>query len=247
MMHRFFVPPEWIDGDRATLSEATAHQIIHVLRMSPGDEIALLDGSGREYVVRLTSFSSDRVEGKAHAVLQDNTDQGLTVVLYQGTLKGDRFQWVLQKGTELGVSAFVPTVCRRSVARHSSTDKAGRHRRWMKIITEAAEQSGARLLPELRESTPFHEACDTVDPSHTSIIPWEEEASVGLRQVLGDATSRRINLFIGPEGGFEPEEVEHARSRGIVAVSLGKRVLRSETAAIAAVSAVRYHLGELGA
>ncbi len=245
-MHRFFVPPDWIQGNRVILREGTAHQVSHVLRMSAGDEVAILDGSGREYTVRLATFSRSAVEGHVLAVHEGDDDPGAGIVLHQGTLKGDRFQWVLQKGTELGVSVFVPVVCRRSVARHSAGGAGGRDRRWMKTVTEAAEQCGARTLPELREPIPFSAACDLVDPSHTSIILWEEEPSAGLRQALERSESSYVNLFIGPEGGFEPEEVAYARSRGIVPVSLGKRVLRSETAAIAAVTAVRYYQGRLG-
>ena len=245
-MHRFFVPPEWIRGDRVVLQGATAHQVSHVLRMSTGDEIAVLDGSGREYTVGLGTFARDRVEGRVAAVHEGDGAPVMSIVLYQGTLKGDRFQWVLQKGTELGVSSFVPVVCRRSVARHTAGGPGGRHLRWMATITEAAEQCGARRLPELLGPTPFRAACDRVDPSHTSIIPWEEEAATDLRGALECSSSRYVNLFIGPEGGFEPEEVEYARSRGIVPVSLGRRILRSETAAITAVAAVLYHRDALG-
>jgi 16S rRNA (uracil1498-N3)-methyltransferase len=117
----------------------------------------------------------------------------------------------------------------------------------MAAITEAAEQCGARRLPDLLSPTPFMAACDGVDPSHTSIIPWEEESATDLRRALERSSSRYVNLFIGPEGGFEPEEVEYARSRGIVPVSLGRRILRSETAAITAVAAVLYHRDALGA
>ena len=245
-MHRFFVPPEWIRGDRVLLREAAAHQVSHVLRMSPGDKIAVLDGSGREYTVSLAAFARDRVEGRVVAVHEGDWAPAVSVVLYQGTLKGDRFQWVLQKGTELGVSSFVPLLCRRSVARHTAGGPGGRRRRWMAAITEAAEQCGARRLPELLEPTPFRAACDAVEPSHMSIIPWEGEAATELRQALEGSSSRHVDLFIGPEGGFEPEEVEYARSRGIVPVSLGRRILRSETAAIAAVTAVLYHRDALG-
>ena len=245
-MHRFFVPPEWIRGERVVLRDAAAHQVSRVLRMSAGDRVAVLDGTGREYTVGLAEFSRDRVEGRVLAVDGGGVEPEGGIVLYQGVLKGDRFQWVLQKGTELGVSAFVPVVCRRSVARPAAGESGGSRRRWMAAITEAAEQCGARRLPELRDPVPFRAACDGVDPSHTSIIPWEEETATGLRQALEGASSRWVNLFIGPEGGFEGDEVEYARSRGVAPVSLGRRVLRSETAAIAAVSAVLYHRGVLG-
>jgi 16S rRNA (uracil1498-N3)-methyltransferase len=214
--------------------------------MAPGDEIAVLDNSGREYRVRLATFSRGLVEGDVVAVHDEEAGWPVEVVLYQGLLKGDKFQWVLQKATELGAAAFVPVVCRRSVPGQSHKGSAGRYPRWTKVIVEAAEQSGGRILPQLRESLSFQQACAQLDPSHTSIVPWERESSVGLRRALEGAASRHVNIFIGPEGGLEEDEVEYARSRGVVPVSLGSRVLRSETAAIAAVSGVLYHLGQLG-
>ena len=225
-----------------------------MLRMSPGDQVVLLDNTGREHTVRLTSFSRDTVEGDVLTVVQGLGEPTVSITLYQGTLKGEKFQWVLQKGTELGVATFVPTVCRRSIQRGRDTS---RHERWTRIVTEAAEQSGRCRIPQILQPMPFQDACKRVEGSGISIIPWEQEGATGLRSVLhpmpsssvGDGQSEGepvVNVFIGPEGGFEEEEVEHARSCGVIPVSLGRRILRSETAAIAVVAAVLYDVGEMG-
>ena len=224
-----------------------ARQVGRVLRMSHGDEITLLDNSGEEYRVRLTNFDRDIVEGTVLSVDHGEGEATLKVTLYQGILKGEKFQWVLQKGTELGVAAFVPLVCRRSIPQQRGSWSSGRYTRWCKIVTEAAEQSGRCLLPEVRQPMSFEDACEWAkSPTGISIIPWEEEGATNLRSSLQTMKSLDVSIFIGPEGGFDENEVSYACSCGVVPVSLGRRILRSETAAIVTVSAVMYESGQLG-
>ena len=225
-------------------------QLGRVLRMSPGDKVTLLDNSGKEFDVRLTSFGETTVEGEVLSVHQGPVEPPVKVALYQGVLKGEKFHWVLQKGTELGISAFIPLVCRRSVSRPKESWAASRYPRWLKIVTEAAEQSGRCVLPPILPPMAFQDACNGVKGSTaTSIIPWERERTVGLRTVLGRLGSDGhpcVNIFIGPEGGFEDDEVSYARSCGVIPVSLGQGILRSETAGIATLAAVMYESGALG-
>ena len=264
------------------LEGEVAHQVSRVLRMSVGDEITLLDNSGREYSVQLTMFNKTTVEGSVLSVRETQTESSLELTLYQGLLKGEKFQWVLQKGTELGVSRFVPLISLRTVIQGQERLERTRYPRWLKIITEAAEQSGRCTLPELKPPISLHEACDQVHGHSTSIMPWEEETTTSLRSVLrhlltpksyfssrpipspltGEGQGEgefpppsnslppgegelKVNIFIGPEGGFDEEEVDYARSQRIVPVSLGRRILRSETAALATVAAVLYEMGEM--
>ena len=246
-MHRFFVSPDCIDGQDVRLPDNVARQLSRVLRLKPGDRIIALDDSGWEYVVTLTAVDSNAAWGVVTDKQVSTGEPDVRLVLYQGMLKSDRFEFVLQKGTELGVSAFVPVSCARSVAKG---DSASRSVRWRKIITEAAEQSGRGRIPILKKPSEFFDACDAY--GGLAIIPWEEEGGTGLRSVLkrwkaDDLGISSVSIFIGPEGGFTREEVEYARSKGIVAVSLGKRILRAETAGIATAAAVLYELGELGA
>ena len=146
-MYRFFVPPSSIKGRRATLEGEVAHRVGRVLRMSPGDEIVLLDNSGDEYTVRLTGFTKDVVEGDVVSVDRASIETAIEITLYQGMVKGDKFQWVLQKGTELGVSNFVPLMCHRSIPKERASWRESRYPGWSKTVTEAAEQSrGACFL-----------------------------------------------------------------------------------------------------
>jgi len=232
------------------LSNDVSRRLSHVLRARPGDRIIVLDDSGREYLVTLTEVSPDR----AHGLVVENSwslgEPSVRVTLYQGLLKAARFELVLQKGTELGASAFVPTLCTRSVPRpQGRTQGSGRLERWRRIVVEAAEQSGRGRLPKLREPVPFNAACDEVRGA--AIIPWEGEAETGFRSVLrrlqqntGILTS--LDVFIGPEGGFTQEEINRAKAAGVIAASLGRRILRAETAGVTTLAAVMYELGDLG-
>lgn len=216
-----------------------------MLRLGRGDFIAVLDNSGREFLVQLESLEREEVVGRIEEVRQAGGEPGARITLYQGLLKGDKLEMVLQKGTELGVAGFVPVLCQRCVAALPRKGKAGR---WRRIIVEAAEQSRRGRLPTLHPTLPLAQACQ--EARGLSLLPWEGEAALGLRQALREgmplALREGVNLFIGPEGGFAPEEVELAQGYGIRPVTLGPRVLRAETAALAAVAAVLYEVGEMG-
>ena len=225
-------------------------QLSRVLRARPGDQIVVLDDSGWEYLVTLDSVGHQRAKGTVDERTQGGGEPVVRLTLYQSVLKAEKFEMVLQKGTELGVSAFVPFYCDRSVPK-SGAKQGGEAKleRWRKIITEAAEQSGRSRLPALAEPADFRDACKRVEG--LALVPWEEEEQTGLKQALarskaGGQSLDAVSILIGPEGGFTSEEVDLAREMGILPVTLGKRILRAETAGIAAVTAIMYELGELG-
>ncbi len=245
-MHRFFVPPDCIQGDAVALPGDVARQLARVLRARPGDQVIVLDSSGWEYQVTLTRVDAGLATGTVTGRQASQGEPQVRVTLYLGVLKGDKLELVLQKCTELGVAAFVPVFCARSVPRDRQGQWAeGRYPRWRKIIAEAAEQSRRGLLPSLEAPLEFQQACDTCQG--LGLVPWEEERTTGLRAALVGwrKGGGPIGIFIGPEGGFTREEVDYARARGIVPVSLGRRILRAETASIAAVAAIMYDLGEM--
>ena len=248
-MHRFFIPPDRINDGKVVLPGDVSRQLYRVLRARRGDRILVLDDSGWEYSVTLDCVGLDEV----HGTVVDRTASGgephIAITLYQGVLKTDRFEFVLQKGTELGVSTFVPTLCERSVAGgRERLASANRVTRWRRIVKEAAEQSRRGRIPRLNSPIQFPKACDGVDGP--AIIPWELQEGPGLKGVvagwMGQKPVTAAGVFIGPEGGFTKGEVAYALERGIVAVSLGNRILRAETAGIAVVAAILYELGELG-
>ena len=245
-MHRFFVPPDWVRDQFVKLEGDVARQISNVLRMSTGDEISLLDNSGKEHRVRIKGFGKGFVDGEVLVTQECQGEPTAKIILYQALLKGEKFEWVLQKCTELGVSEFAPIISQRSIPQQRAERQTTRYQRWSMIIAEAAEQSGRCLLPGLRNPASFKEACDGIDEGDVSLIPWEREDSTQLRSLIRGEGSEHVRIFIGPEGGFEESEVAYARAHGVRPVSLGKRILRSETAAIATVTAVMYESGEMG-
>lgn len=241
-MRRFFVPPEAIVGQEVRLGPELAHRMGRVLRLRVGEQVVLLDGSGREYEVELTALTA-RAAGVVLASREGCGEPAVRLVLYQALIKGQRFDWVLEKGTELGVAGFVPIVSSRSQVRPSEAASA-RLERWRRVIVEAAEQSGRCRLPEISPPLPFAEACASA--AGLRILPWEGQRDISLGEVLaGQEAVDDVSLFIGPEGGFPPEEVELARQKGVRTVSLGRRILRAETAAIVAAALVLHELGEL--
>ena len=187
-MHRFFVAPDCLSDDSVTLPGHVSRQLARVLRARPGDRIVVLDNSGWEYMVTLTDVRPDQAIGRVIGRSASGSEPAARITMYQGVLKSDRFELVLEKGTELGVTAFVPVFCARSVPKRGEPERAATRRdRWHKIITEAAEQSGRGRLPVLEEPVDFSQACDAA--GRPAIIPWEGEAETGLKAALGQLRS----------------------------------------------------------
>lgn len=246
-MHRFFVSPQAIRDNRVILRGTLVHQIRDVLRLRPGNEIVLLDNSGWAQRAELVTVDRDVVRGRVVDKWQLQTEPPARITLYQGLLKGHKFDWVLQKGTEIGIAAFVPVLAARCIVGSLGDVSEARIERWQKIIVEAAEQAGRARLPRLSHALLFANACEVAARGGLSLIPWEGEHERGLREALQEIPkSKEINLFIGPEGGFAEEEIAAARDWGIKPVSLGPRILRAETAGLAAAAAILYELGDLG-
>lgn len=249
-MHRFFIPREWIDQEKVAIAGKQVHQLRDVLRLVAGDRIIVLDNTGWEYEVELEKVNRSHVSGTVKEI-RSAAEPRTTVTLYQALLKGNKFELVIQKCTELGVARFVPMVCQRCVARNRVSEK--NLERWRRIIVEAAEQSGRGKLPPIEPKLSFEEACKSA--SGFSLLAWEGEKSLGFRdalrgkihrqRIISDKNQLSVNLFIGPEGGFSPAEVEFARDCGIVPITLGNLVLRAETATVVAASAIFYECGDL--
>ncbi len=257
-MHRFFVDPECIQGDRVSVGGSVARQASRVLRLRPGEMVVLLDNTGWEYAVRLDSVSTFRLEGDVVESRRGKGDPGIVLTLYQGVLKSDKLETVLQKGAELGVSAFVPMVCRRSEVRVTRGWGSAKYNRWRRILTEATEQSGRSLIPYLGPPMAWQQALAFA--GGVRLMAWEGDpdergnengrARTGFKEAVQGNIQRiraeGVSLFVGPEGGFDAEEVEEARAAGVEVVGLGRRILRGETAGLAMAAAVMYEAGELG-
>ncbi len=246
-MNRFFVEPALVAGPEVRLEGEIAHQISRVLRLEPGAKILLLDGLGFEYEVELkvvqhlskTNIALGRIVERREATGEPK----VRLTLYQALLKGEKFDFVLQKGTEVGVSGFVPLLTERCVS------QAARPDRWKKIIREAAEQSRRGKLPELVEKPlTLSEALDRIkSPGQpvgpTAFMAWEEEQFLSFHQLPAGITE--LAILIGPEGGFSKSEAAQAQAAGVKTISLGKRILRAETAGPIATALALYQLEDM--
>jgi 16S rRNA (uracil1498-N3)-methyltransferase len=244
-MHRFFIPQEWIGQNNVIITGEPLHQIGYVLRLRPGDHIIVLGNTGFEYEIEIERITKEQVTGKVISIQPGQNEPKVKITFYQALLRApDKFELVLQKGVELGVAVFVPFISERCIPRKESPAKI---ERWGKIIKEAAEQSERVVLPKLNPIVSFEEACRTV--GKPAMLFWEAEKSVSIKKTLQSSPFKHaaeLSIFIGPEGGFPDCEKELAEKQGIVIAGLGKRVLRAETAGLAAISAIMYEYGEMG-
>ncbi len=250
-MHRFFVEPALLAATPNTISlpDKLAHQVRDVLHLAIGEQLVLLDNSGDEVVASVVRVQRSGVEVYCEERRPGKRESSVRIILCQGMLKSARFEWVLEKGTELGVSVFIPTLCQRSMTGLSEAGSA-KMQRWQRIIQEASEQCDRSRLPELRPIRSLAQVLHEMPRAVFALMPWEEEHALSLRECLESyqrnnatlSTDAAIMLFIGPEGGLTAEEVALAQQHGVQSVTLGPRILRAETAALVAVANVMYAL-----
>jgi len=246
--HRFFVETPLHVGAEVRL-DALAHQLGAVLRLKPGAAIVLINGDGCEFLAQLTAISAHRAAAHVHDMRRTDADPHIELTLYMATLKQDKFDWVLQKATELGVARIVPVISQRSVVRPVAA-LASKRARWLAIAREATEQCGRTRPPIVADAIEAH-AVNLPAGVH-GFLAWEDAGA--STPSLGDAVAavtesaaagQPLALLIGPEGGLLAEEVQRFIADGWQMVSLGKRILRAETAAIAAVAIIMERCGEL--
>lgn len=237
-MHRFFIPLEVFETEQISFPAETAHQMARVLRLQAGEQVVVLDGSGREALVELTLVERESVEGRVCKRYKNQAEPLVTLRLFIGLTQREKFEWILQKGTEVGVTTFIPVITQRSLVQTAGQKMD----RWQRIVKEAAEQSGRGIVPKVLPAVPFETAAGQAGQFDLSLAAWEQEKSLALTTALAGARAGgRLALLIGPEGGLSVEEIEMARACGWQPVSLGPRILRMETAAVVAAALIAAH------
>ncbi|HEX3046959.1 MAG TPA: 16S rRNA (uracil(1498)-N(3))-methyltransferase [Bacillota bacterium] len=245
-MTRFFIPSNQIKDNQAILTGNDRRHLVNVLRQGVGDEITVLNGKGQEFLAKIMRIDADSVIAELLEETNRPTEPKVRLNLIQSLPKLDKFEWIIQKNTELGVSRFQPVITERSMVKIKGELQGRKEERWRKIIQEAAEQSGRKIVPELAHVKSWDETLDGLGKD-LALIPWEGERERSLKDVLSELVTvpEEITIIIGPEGGFSQKEVEEAIQKGAVPVTLGPRILRTETAGLVVATAIFYQFGDL--
>ncbi len=232
-MHRFFTTA----SDFPVVTGGDAHQIKDVLRMTPGDLIELLTGDGQVHEAKIVHLAKGRVECEVISSHTDESEPKVKITLAQALPKARKMDLIIEKCVELGVNRIIPMLSERTIAKEAKLE------RWQKIAKEAAEQAKRAVIPQVSELRKFGDVLKLKKQFDLALIPWEEEKELSLKKALAShRASSSILLLIGPEGGFSAAEVAAAQKEDFVSVSLGKRILRTETAGLTALAAINYEL-----
>ncbi len=245
-MSRFYVPQPQIEKGMLKIEGNEVKHIRKVLRLKAGDEIMVFDGLGNEYAGTIVEEGPSSVMIKIENIFSSKRDSFLEVTLAQSLLKGEKMDYLIQKATELGVKEIIPFFSSRSVPLLEKSGRLKRHHRWGKISIEASKQCGRGVVPKIEPLQDYSEMLQIASPGSLRLILWEREG-VRLKEVLERSKEKtRIFFIIGPEGGFSQEEVEEAKREGFIPVTLGRRILRAETASLCLLSILQYERGDIG-
>ena len=247
-MSKFFVNSENISSDSIIITGEDVVHIKKVLRLNSGDNIIVSDGLGTDYHVQIQKIDLHTVDTKIISSFKNNSEPPVDIVLFQGLPKSDKMDYIIQKGVELGVKKIVPVITERTVVKISNNkDYKKKHQRWNRISMEAAKQCNRGIIPQVEYPIIFKEAIETLPNNGFRILPYEKEKSQGIKGILKEkSNSKDIFIFIGPEGGFCDREIELALKNDFNIISLGPRILRTETAGIVVLSILMYELGDVG-
>lgn len=248
-MYQFFVEPSQINIDDkcVIISGGDVNHIRNVLRMKPGEEISVSNGvDGKEYHCRIVSLEADRVICELRFVKEDGVELPSRVYLFQSLPKADKMEWIVQKAVELGVYEIIPVAAKRCVVKLDEKKAGAKIARWQGIAEAAAKQSKRSIIPQVTEVLSFSQAVKKASDMDVRLIPYEmAEGMERTRQIIeGIKPGQSIAVFIGPEGGFEEAEIREAQAAGIEPVTLGKRILRTETAGMTVLSWISYRVEE---
>ena len=242
-MVRFFISEEEFEQVPLILTGENA-QHAKVLRLKVGEEVLVCDGEGRDGLCEITSVSAGQLELQVKELRESTTEAAVRVSVYMAFPKADKLEHVIQKATELGTYEIVAFPSSRCVSKPDEKSLKKKLERWQKIASSAAEQSGRGRIPQVRVLGSYREALAEAAKADKALMFYENEQAVTLKMALSSGSYTSVSLLTGPEGGLEEKEVQQARDAGLQVCTLGKRILRCETAPLCALSAVMYDAGE---
>ncbi len=255
-MQRYFIPAERFGADTVTIEGDDARHLQRVMRAAIGDEVICSDGVSREALVRICAMDKSGVTAEIVRELPMMAEPAVQVWIAQSLPKGDKMETVIQKGAEIGAARFLPFLSERTVVQYDARKEIKRGERWQKIAKEAAEQAHRNRIPEVASVLSWKQLLKLAPETDAAWICYEKENGLQIKQALEEALSKaspsgggtlnKVLLAVGPEGGFTEQEVQQAEAAGFRSISLGKRILRTETAAMVGLTCILYETGELG-
>ncbi len=246
-MNRFFVDDPGAFSDRSVvITGEDVNHVKNVLRLKENDELIVSDGRGRDYHCRISGITNEEVVADICDICDNFSELSTEITLFQGFPKGDKMELIIQKTVELGVTRIVPVMTKRTVVKLDDKKAKKKTERYNMIAESAAKQSGRGMIPEVTMPVSFAEAVSMAEKLDMNIIPYEEAEGVEYsRNIIKSIKGKKsLGIFIGPEGGFAMEEVEKALDAGVSAITLGHRILRTETAGMAVISIIMFELEE---
>jgi 16S rRNA (uracil1498-N3)-methyltransferase len=245
-MPRFYIPNPHIQNGFLKIEGDEVKHIRKVLRLKAGDEILVFDGLGKEFEGTIVEEGRSSVMVKIQSIFSSKGDSSLEVTLAQSLLKGEKMDYLIQKATELGVKEIIPFFSSRSVLLLEKSRRLKRHQRWKKIAIEASKQCGRGVVPKIESLQDYSGMLRAASTDHLRLILWERDG-IKLKEALERSGGKtKIFFVVGPEGGFSQDEVDKAKRTGFVAVTLGRRILRAETASLCLLSILQYEWGDMG-
>lgn len=247
-MHKFFVPRENFTQQSAKIVGDDVKHIYKVLRLNKGERVSINNCEGEEYLGEITEINKSEVQVNLIEKLKIDNESPVEIHLYQGLPKSGKMDLIVQKATELGVKTITPVIMQRVI----SKNELGEYKkvdRWNRIALEACKQSKRSIIPKINTPYDFKKMLSEVKHTDIVFVPYENEENFGIKKALSEVTKEKIKkvaIIIGPEGGFETDEIEELKSQGANIVTLGPRILRTETAGFVCASIIAYELGDLG-
>ena len=245
-MFQFFVEQEQIGQDTITITGSDVNHIKNVIRLKPGNEIRVSNREDKDYICEITDISNEEVVAKIIDVDLSGTELKTKVYLFQGLPKGDKMETVIQKNVELGVYEIIPVAMKRSIVKLDAKKAEAKVKRWNGISESAAKQSKRMIIPNVTKVMTYKEAIEYAKELDICLVPYENAKDMThTREIIESIKNEsKVGIFIGPEGGFEEDEIESAIALGMETITLGKRILRTETAGMAIMAVIAYMMEE---
>lgn len=243
-MNRFFGKSENINDNSIIIDGTDVNHMKNVLRLKIGEQVMVNGGNNKDYLCQILSYEEERAILDILKTIDSDRELSADIYLFQGLPKGDKMELIIQKCVELGVHEIIPVAMRRCVVKLDDKKAESKIKRYQAISESAAKQSNRSIIPQINRVMSFKEALDYAGTMDIAFVPYElAEGMDTLKEVISEIHSgMKIGIFIGPEGGFETGEIELAMSKGMRSVSLGRRILRTETAGMTIMSILMYHL-----